>query len=390
MLRPEWRLPGPYRFAETLAADLGDGRSAIALLPSVGFPAGIQAAVRERLPEIEVNRLRIDELAESRGRVVDSLYDQLRLDRAGSGDRVDAGALVRHAELGRRLIWVDCRGAQPSQIELWITFLEQYAAVAAEVPLHHRTVFATLCDGRDSGALSDSLPLLAKRWWWGVVSPLDTRVLVAEALRGRSWRPAFAETVAEVAGFDLALVELLVEEWDGSLSRLRPLLSDYPVYASAAGREWSPRPSARPRPPLDSLAAWGLGVVNAWEDQGPHPHACFTCATKPSELKRLIWLGQVRGLMPRIELERQALAEWVRERRNLLRPRWDGRDIRSLEVNELRWIFEETPFRNDKKRSPLARWLHEARNRIAHLDTLEVAKLEEGRSLLLTAAEPQR
>ncbi len=354
----------------------------IALLPANGFPEGLQASVREALPDIEVNRFRLKEMMEVPGRVVNVLYRRLDLHRPRYRGEIDVSSFARHPELRRRLIWVDARSALGRQVDSWVDFLEQYATIVNEVPIHDRTVFATLCAGRHAHRVPDSIVLLAKRWWWGVVTPLDTEVFVAEMVRNRSWEPAFVETVTEVAGFDLNLGRLLVEEWDGAPSNLGPLLSAYGAERDGGVGPWSPRPSPRPQPPVDSVDAWSAGVVNAWGDRDPHVHASHAGATSPDALNRLIWLGQVRSLMPRIEIERQALAEWVYARRNRLPPGWRGRDIRSMEVVDLVTIFGFPSFQKDHRRAPLARWLHRTRNAIAHLEILDASDLQQATQML--------
>ncbi len=342
--------------------------------------------MREALPKIEVNRLRLKEILEDRGRIVDVLHRRLALSTPPRGDQVEVSSFARHPELRRRLIWVDGRSASAAQVDSWVDFLEQYTGVANELPIHGRTVFATLCDGRHAHRIPDSIMLLDKRWWWGVVTPLDTEVFVAELARNRSWEPAFVEPVTEVAGFDLTLAGILVQEWDGALASLRPLLSEYDLDREGGDWRWSPRASPRAQPPADSVAAWSAGVVNAWGDRDPRVHACHAAAESPNALQHLIWLGQVRSLMPRIEIERQALAEWVYERRNLLPQGWRGKEIRSLEVVDLATIFRFPSFQKHQSRAQLARWLHRTRNAIAHLEILNVSELEQARQMLRRGA----
>jgi hypothetical protein len=388
MQHPEWRLAGPNRFARTLAAELEVGRSTVILLPTTGFPDGLQASIREALPEIEVNRLGLDEMLMERGRIVDVLHRRLALGPLSPGDQIGVSSLARHPELRRRLIWIDGRSASAAQIDSWVDFLEQYTAVASEIPIHDRTVFATLCEGCHAQRIPDSMMLLVKRWWWRVVTPLDTEVFVAELAGGRGWKPAFVEAATEVAGFDLALAGILVQDWDGALSSLRPLLREHGLDRRAGDWQWSPRPSPRAQPPPDSVTAWSAGIVNAWGDRDPRVHACQAAAESPNALQHLIWLGQVRSLMPRIEIERQALAEWVYERRNLLPQGWRGKEIRSLEVVDLATIFRFPAFQKHQSRAHLARWLHRTRNAIAHLDILDVGELEQARQMLRPRAMP--
>lgn len=381
MLPLEWRLPGPNRFARALAADLRDGRSTVVVLPAAAVPDGLQEAVREFHPEVAANRLTLQSLLNGRRPVVDGLFELLDLRRPEAADRLDIGDFAHHPDLNRRLVWVDCRGTGPAQATSWGMFLRQYAFAASEVDAHRRTAFATICDGLHGALMPDPDRLLEKRWWWGVVRPLDTEVFVAEVLDGQGRPPAFVETATEVAGFDLKVARMLSEAWEGGLRSLGGLLCEHEM-AIDSGLVWSPEPSRLSQPPADSVAAWATGVVNAWGDHDPHRHPCYVYAEEPESLRHLIWRGQVRGLMPRIEIERQALAEWVYQRRNWLTPSWAGRDIRSLEVSELARIFEIPDFRRDRGKAAMARWLRWARNQIAHLKILDASELEHARKVL--------
>lgn len=382
MLSLEWRLPGPNRFAQALVSDLQDGGSAVVALPAGVVPDGLQEAVRDSWPEVAVNRLSLAGLLNGRRPVVHALYEQLDLSRPDPGGRLDVGDFAGHPELGRRLIWIDAQGATSSQAMTWGAFLQQYVSAATALDAHRRAVFATLCTGTHGSLMPDPDRLLAKRWWWGVVRPLDTEVFVAELLSDRERRPAFVETVSEVAGFDLVVARMLSEEWDGSLRNLGGLLREYDLEAADGDYDWSPDPSSRHQPPADSVGAWAVGVVNAWGEHDPHRHPCHVHATNPDALRHLIWRGQVRGLMPRIEIKRQELAEWVYQRRDWLTPSWAGREIRSLEVGELASIFKIPDFRRDRTKASLARWLRWSRNEIAHLKVLDASELEYARKIL--------
>lgn len=367
MLSSEWRLPGPSRFARALAADLQDGISAVVVLPVGVGSAGIQEAVRDSFSDVDVNRLSLRNLLSGRRPVVDALYESLGLRAPGSGERLDVSDFAGNPDLGRRLIWIDGKGASPTQATSWGVFLRQYVSAASEVEAHRRAVFATLCEGAHGSLMPDQDRLLTKRWWWGVVDPLDTEVFVAEVLGERDCHPAFVETVTEVAGFDLGVARMLSELWDGSLRNLGGLLRGYELEAVDGDHDWSPEPSSRSHPPVGSISAWSAGVVNAWGEHDPHRHPCHVNATEPDLLRHLIWRGQVRGLLPRIEIERQTLAEWVYQRRDWLTPSWAGRDVKSLEVGELIHIFKIPDFRRDRSKAALARWLRWSRNEIAHL-----------------------
>lgn len=378
----EWSLPGPGRFVRGLAGELRDGRSAAVAVPASVVPPGLQEAVRGYYPDVATNRLNLGALLNGRRAVVDGLFELLSLPpRHEETYRLDVSDFATHPDLGRRLIWVDCRGASEAQATRWGVFLRQYAAAATDVDAHRRAVFVTLCEGAHGSLMPEPDRLLTKRWWWGVVRPLDTEVFVAELLGERERPPAFIETVTEVAGFDLRFARTLVAEWDGGLRNLGALFGDHKL-AVGDGYAWSSDPSPRPQPPSDSVVAWSEGIINAWGDHDPHRHSYYLHATDPDSLGHLIWRGQVRGLMPRIEIERQALAKWVYQRRDWLTPSWAGREIKTLEVSELAPIFEIPEFRRERDKAAKARWLRWARNQIAHLKILDASELQHAWKML--------
>ena len=379
----EWRLGGPGRFARAVAGDLEEGRSATVVLPAKGVPEGFQAAVRNLLPDLPANHLEVEALTDSRRRVVDCLYEVLGLARPAGEQRLHVDSFSDHDQLGRRLIWVDCRGATQQQGEAWGTFLKHYAAAVTSVPQPDRTVFSTLCDGAHATAMPDSDRLVSKRWWWRALSPLDTAVYVSELLQDDDQLPGFAEAVTEVAGFDLGVASMLVDSWNGAIDRLEPLLAGYDEELGACEVPWSPEPSPSSHPSADLVPAWSQGVVNAWGEHDPHRHPCFTCASDPQALRHLIWRGQVRSLMPRIEIERQLLAEWVYDRRDRLPPKWAEQDIMGLEVGGLSALFNEVPelVRRDRHMAERAHWLRMARNRIAHVRILDRRELARARKI---------
>lgn len=373
----EWMLGGPGKFARAIADDLGEGRSVTVVVPSKGVPNGLRAALRDLLPELTVQHLDVTRLTDSRQRVVDGLFDVLGLTRPRA-ERVRVDDLSKHPDLGRRLLWVDCRAASAAQAEAWGTFLKHYVAAVADLPPYERTVISTLCMGSQAASMPDTDRLVSKRWWWGVLGPLDTAVFVSELLDGDRRLPGFADVVTEVAGFDLDVASMLIESWDGDVSHLRSLLAEYDksLFDSGWFAVGGASPAARPSP--DVMSAWSRGSVNAWGESDPHPHPCHVCAASPAAVQRLVWRGQVRNLMPRIELERQQLASWVFGRRDLLPPEWAGEDIMGLEVGGLSTLLNAVPelVRRDRHVVDRAEWLRFARNRIAHLEILDRRDLE--------------
>src|SRR6185312_8553143 len=219
------------------------------VLPSKGVPEGLRRAVRSGLPEPDVNFLDVPSLALPSRPVVESLFDVLGLKR-GTQERVRVDGFSSHPDLGRRLIWVDCRHASPVQAAAWGTFLRHYAAAATAVPAYSRTSFSTICTGPQAAVMPDTDRLVSKRWWWRVLEPLDTALFVSELLEGDARLPGFSEMVTEVAGFDLGVAAMLVETWDGEPSNLGSLLAAYDRKLHSLGPvpAEEPSPDSRPSP----------------------------------------------------------------------------------------------------------------------------------------------
>lgn len=352
------------------------------VMPQKGVPTGLRSTVRSDLPTPPVNFLDVPRLTGSRRRVVDSLYEVLGLVH-DAGDRVRVDDFIAHPDLDRRLIWVDCRAASPEQAEAWGTFLKHYSAAAVTVPAFQRTVFSTVCTGAQAASMPDTDRLVSKRWWWRALGPLDTAVFVSEMLAGEARVPGFAEVVTEVAGFDLGVAAMLVEEWDGDAGCLAGLLAEYDSDLADGGTlvAMQPSPASRPRPEL--VAAWSRGLVNAWGDHDPHHHPCYRCSADPDAVSHLVWRGQVRSLMPRIEIERQRLAAWVYQRRDRLPSEWANQDILGLEVGGLSTLFSAVPelVGRERRIADRAHWLRWARNKIAHLEILDRSGLERAKQI---------
>lgn len=379
----EWRLVGLRRFTQAIADDIDDGRSIIVGLPAVGVPVGLRAAVREHTPAIEVNHLMLGDLVDVGHTVLQMLFRRLDLDVPElDGERLHVGHLCEDPKLGRRLIWVDCRGASETELRAWARFLTQFSSAASGVHPGDRAVFGTLCTGRAMTILPASDRQIATHWWWGVVSPLDTASHVAEILGERPVLPTFAESVAEVAAFDLGLGRTLAEHWDGDPARLGEFLVEGP--SKDVG--WSEDPSPNNLPPPDSLGAWSAGMLNAWGEADPHPHAALR-REDPVELATLVWRAQVGYLMPKIEVQRRALCRWLHEHRDLVAPSWAREDLLALEIGGVAKAFSQSPaLARYADIADRAHWLRSTRNKIAHLEVLEVCELEQARRVFGGAA----
>jgi hypothetical protein len=374
----EWELAGPRRFAQGIADDIYAGRSVIVGLPSSGVPEGLRAAVRELRPELDVNHLNVADIADGRHTVLQRLFERLDLgDLWHADDRLHVGHLCENPKFGRRLIWVDCRQGGETQVAAWGNFLTQYSAAASAIDPRRRAVFGTICQGRGMTLLPSSDRQIATHWWWGVVSPLDTALHVAEQLEGRNPLPSFAESVTEVAGFDLELATKLTDSWGGSPGQLPELLTVAP--AVVHGLRWSNDPSPNPFPPPDSLDAWCAGVVNAWGEMDPHLHPVLN-RTSLEDLAALVWRAQVGYLMPKIEMQRQVLARWLHDHRDQVAKPWSKGDILGLEIGGVSQAMSESPaLGRHRDIANRAHWLRATRNKIAHLEVLELPELERAR-----------
>jgi len=378
-----WRLPGARRFAAAIAEDIDDGRTVLVFAPP-GTDSGLVAAVKsELLTEWRFLPIPTAEIALSDAGVIGSFIDYLGLILDSHQPR-NIDAVASHADLRRRVILLDLRNLDRNQAQQWAAFIRQHSLASRDLPPTERFAVCALTHPANVELPPDDHTFIRHHWWWGALSRLDVEVHVSELLGHTGIDPVVAATIVEVAAFDTSLSEQLVDNWSGNWSDLPELLDQY---ADSSGLTDCDVPGAVPstgvQPPRELLDLWWRGGTNRWAELDPAFHSALRHVRSGRELKTRVWRGQVRSLLPTIEVERQNLIQWILTDRRSLSDEWIGQDIAGLEIGPLFKLIRETPvLRTDRPRYGAAAWLRDTRNALTHWNTIDASDLRRGRRLL--------
>jgi hypothetical protein len=283
--------------------------------------------------------------------------------------------LGRHEDLvGRTLAVV----VGESDSQRWGEFARQFVVASRQVAVEDRPRLMIM-SGKSCAAIAESDPLLSGIWWWGVLDRLDTSLHLRSHL-GDEVNELLRDCIVEVAGYDLRLAEYLATTWEGSHASLSKVLLDYPGAPHACVAETIQLSSSSTRfdvPPAAMLSLWDEGLVDRWDSFAAYLHAC--AVSTQADLRSRVWRAQVRVLMPILDEERARIEVWIRRQIKGLA----AGDV--LEAGELYDIFQDHPRLKDWRgghRKRLVYWLRNARNTLAHLDTLTPDEVARGRQLI--------
>ena len=204
MIETLWTLPGPTRLVRDIVEAVESGRSVVVVKPRAVRLDGLHRALRDRVDRDWVT-LDCGQLA-----ITGSLVQRIaaHLGVSLDGDR----ALVALAEaLDDRIVWI-APGSDDDARAL-SSFIVELAAVRTR---RGRGPIVCACTADNQlEPLPTAATGLAVLWWWGRVSPLDTRVVVDAAMGDRRVLGDL-EAVAECCVFALDVADQLARGWTGS------------------------------------------------------------------------------------------------------------------------------------------------------------------------------
>lgn len=389
-MRPAiWTLPGPARFVHRTVEALGDGRAPTLVLPNASEPAGLAGALREQATLAGLMWRHLDAAA-----VLDAgeppaaaFGRQIGTEPPEPGQRVRTDRLACDPALRGVAALIDLREL-PDRVNTdgWWRLLVALTAAWRDVDVAERGTVCTLAraDQLPEGPGGDIDVLLPVRWWWGVIDRLDTRLYATSCLGDDEPDPVRVATVAEVAQFDLQLVTHLMDQWDLTLDTLPKLLSEYRDRVDLPSRSVPRTRCPREQPVGDAVAVWACGLQQRWGTHTqPTDHAANAHAVDSDELRGRAWAGQVSLLLPEIERARWQLVRWIQTQPDAVQSRLPVDDLPGIEVTPLKELIEgDSILRQDRQRLDLARWLSQARNKLAHLEPIEHPHVEKGLRLM--------
>ncbi len=397
-----WRLPGPRGFVREIVAEHRRGRHVATVLPrtlasDAVFTDSLSVALLEEFAGQSVNARRIYDAGPGAS-VLETFCQALIFD----DQPATIPDLLMHREVRDMVAVVVAQDlCAPARDELSPFLRRVELETHAAGPTRRLSVVAIVTQSQlpafPGGASSDIA--LTSIWWWARIARWDVAAHIA-GLAGQHrlsgvLEDVRAESIVELARWDLDLAERLAAAWSGELGALSSLLRECGSVAAngksgTAGRArivagaWKGATAATDglRPPDPDLELWDQRTVDGWHDR--QSVTAYSLAAAPDKLSRVIWAAQARVLLPWIEECRSVLLARVRETlgaerlTTVLRDRFDPpvKADTLVEIGVLDKVVQMVIGSGNPELRDASRRLREARNSLAHMQPLNLAEQE--------------
>ena len=313
------QMPGVRRFLLALRDDMAQGRSVLVLLPRGVDAGGLWAALRHELWQrsYSVGEVFLPDLPA--GAPVPALAEAL-------------GATWPSPDTQRTLSNLLCCEGLPDVVRLegveylddglrrrWLGLLSDWAKISQGAQVRNQPP-PVLCALTSAVADSSDLPptdvRLSVRWWWGVLSTLELRLMCrledGEASPDSSWRE---HLLAALAGDHLELASYL---WEDTCLPSDVLVSRLTEFAAEKGwtkaalvgwgadhvarfsKDYGRKTLACPPEPLQRL--WTCGALQWTAEQGLELHpAAMAALGMEEDIRHRLWRAQASLLLPLID-----------------------------------------------------------------------------------------
>jgi hypothetical protein len=306
------------RLVRVFADDLAQGRSLLVLLPPNVECDDVWEALGGELRQRECDARAVyaDEIAPGQS-ILSSVADSLGVQWPASDTQRTVENLLGCDGLPEIIF---CKGfdRDPSgRVPAWLELLSRWAEVAQNT---NRP--AALCLIVRASSVIDHVPAtnvrLAVRWWWGVPSLLELRLLCREELgedRSQEADNAWREhLLPALSGGDISLASDLwatVCAGEGEICEALTLHARARGWSGAALRAWGAHNvlgdsfaraglGQRPAKPLERL--WAEGVVHYTREHGAELQtAALYLLGQHEAVRHRIWRGQASLLLPIID-----------------------------------------------------------------------------------------
>jgi hypothetical protein len=247
--------------------------------------------------------------------------------------------------------------------------------------------------------------LLADHWWWSTVSQLDMTVLAHTLMLDQAGGDELREAmIARAAGFDPRLAAFLVDSGARGADSIRECLVRY---GERWGLQHDETDTAIVQQPVgggtmtnersvpDELAGfWARGLVNRMRDGGIRWHSAALAASRGWwRVERSLWSAQASVLLPLLDEQRVLICDYLDRRFGDSWRRRSGEvgpvlPDAVVDFGRLKHMMEvdERLRREPSAVRDLVRWIHLARNELAHLRLLQREEIGRGRRLMRHAA----
>ncbi|WP_229398865.1 hypothetical protein [Micromonospora okii] len=369
-----WRLPGPARLIAETVREVGRGRHAAVVLPTVlgddrDFVAGLTGALSSALWAANEYPQQVATDGEDGG-PLDWLAQALNV---GEGPLSTARILDDPEAAGRTAV-LDCTTLPPGHRREVSGTVTRLVAESRPRRAENRPRVLLVCT-------RDALPQLGADhtdvtfeplWWWGRLSRWDVAARIQPAVEARSapgvLRDVRLETLIEVCRWDIHLAARLADCWDGDPDSLPVLIDGAGVPVAKCPPASLPRNPGR-WPTSDVVDHWDAGAVDLWHDECVA--AVRATTTQPEVVRHAVWAAQARVLLPWIETRRQSIAATLLQRhgKSAVQDALGG----APDVLEVGPLFVAVKALSGRARPALrdaVYLLWQARNKLAHLQAL--------------------
>lgn len=397
----EWSLPGPSEFIRKSIDKLEDRKNIIFMLTEDFDTQLLRQTLRKAIREHELDLLwkewsvpdLINDYHTQPGEAITRAFGLQDDDPAAIHD---AGFVAQSNNFSDLVIYLEgFNELGELDRQRWMKFLADYAHACREK--RDRSLFYVPLNGKLALEDPSEDVLLEYQWWWGIVSRWDVMQYLHLVSPVTSLKDTWKNTIiAELAGWDLDLVDKLIQLDDLSFDNIFSCLVSY-----ADKKGWRSivldnlnqvtlMETQNHKPPISVRDLWASGALNLIPGEGYNVHpAMLVAIRKQKDLKRLMRKGQSRSILLTIEDQRLAVCEYLNEKhgnnwRNWCNGQYNGNigeigHLHYLFTHENQLIKSESELNNIRE---LVSWMQKTRNDLSHLGYLDFNRIEAGARLI--------
>ena len=347
-----YQLPSVRHFLESIANDLADRKSILAVLPHGISPVELCDSLRTEMAvrDLDCRDVSLVELTGQQDPVV-ALGNLLEVCWDDDQTLHNIEQLMENKFFPEVVLFNDLEKLPSTQITGWMDFLTQWVEIC-EVRASQGKRHSSLCFVGPAANMLNCLPetrnLLTLHWWWGFPSALETKMLCRALVWGESenaltyWREnTLPGLVACDSSLFLYLWDLLYQDCQNLLDHLRSWSKDCgwkpdvlkiwnSIRSEIATNGLSPDMSISP--PREALAPWAHGALRWTPEFGLELHTAAVAELGMfDEVQHRLWRGQVSLLLPRLDRCRLSLCQHMTAKYG---PSWPTRWLRPLVEDE--------------------------------------------------------
>jgi hypothetical protein len=364
------RFPGPARFVVDVIEDLDAGKSVVVVFPDALIDWGVADAVLGEIAKEGAATYCAASSDPFPNRVLDTFGAQPAEHRQFGEWETIIGWQPWHWSVLVIGAWE--HHDVPEILERWPSQVK--ACGLAEKDRPKLVIGLSLTDVSRAMLLHLDQLTTTVRWWWGVVDRLDSETRLAAVAPRGMLGPVESAVIAEVAGWDLACIDYLVQHWDrttaGIVDAVLGYQQDSGVDRVADGEDTAPPATVRRSggsPPNVIEQAWRRGQIERWG----YGIRISPLILSDSEIRKRVWLAHNRTLMPHVEDERGHFEIVFRERASqaVLDEVVRGDDI--IEIGKMKQLVDDRTVDIGKTERERLQFFGRLRNKLAHRDCVD-------------------